>query len=77
MSWEEASTLIKDGSLTSLSKLGRVPADTKKYRKFRKEHILAQYASVTDYLYASVFGIECKLQGEYIARHLLVLINFH
>lgn len=63
MCWDEASALIADGTLTSLAKLGRLPSDTRKYRKFRSEHILATYASVTDYLYASVFNLECKTKG--------------
>jgi hypothetical protein len=64
MSWELASSLITDGTIASLSKLGRVPSDTRKYRKFRSENILATYASVTDYLYASVFDIECEMKGK-------------
>ncbi|KAL4520398.1 hypothetical protein Ndes2526A_g04968 [Nannochloris sp. 'desiccata'] len=64
MCWDEASALIADGTLTSLAKLGRLPSDTRKYRKFRSEHILATYASVTDYLYASVFNLECKTKDE-------------
>jgi len=72
MSWDEASALIADGSLTSLAKLGRVPSDTRKYRKFRSEHILATYASVTDYLYASVFNIECKTKGRYSCLNICI-----
>jgi hypothetical protein len=65
MSWDEAAAIIADGTLPSLAKLGRVPSGTRKYRKFKAEHILATYASVTDYLYASVFNIECTTKGRY------------
>ena len=63
MAWEEASTLIRDGSLRALSILGRSPQGIKKYHHVRDSHILATYATVTDYLYATVFNIPCVTRG--------------
>lgn len=49
--------IIQDGGEEALSRLGRIPPDIRRYRRYRAEVIAKSYASVTDYLYAKVFGL--------------------
>lgn len=60
MSWDMTASLIRECSLTSLARLGRHPSAIREYRRFKAENVLTRYASVTDYLYTSVFGLECE-----------------
>ena len=60
-SWEEAKHIIEDGTLGAFAKFGRHPIDLKKYEEFRKNEILTKYCSVTDYLYATIFGAPCAI----------------
>ena len=60
MPWNEAVEVVRDGTSVALARLGRMPLQSKHYREFRDGVILQEYVSVTDYLYATVFGLDCK-----------------
>lgn len=60
MSWTEACEVIKDGSIEALGKLGRLPLEIRRYRKYRSDHILSDHASVDDFLMAKVFSCPCS-----------------
>jgi hypothetical protein len=78
MSWEEAAKVVGDGSPVALARLGRMPLQSKQYREFRDGVILKKYVSVTDYLYATVFGLECEREFESHGRErALVPVGFH
>ena len=78
MSWEEAAKAVGDGSSVALARLGRMPAQSKQYREFRDGVILKKYVSVTDYLYATVFGLKCEREfGSHGRERALVPVGFH
>jgi hypothetical protein len=60
MTWAEATAAVGEGTLVSLATLGRLPLEIKRYRLFQKTDILGKYASVQDYLNATVFGASCE-----------------
>ena len=59
MTWDEAAAAINDGSTEALATLGRLPLEIKSYNEFRSTNILGKYASVTDYLLATIFSCDC------------------
>lgn len=78
MSWEEAAKVVGDGSSVALARLGRMPLQNKQYREFRDDVILKKYVSVTDYLYVTVFGLECEREfGSHGRERALVPAGFH
>ena len=59
--WEELVAAIDDGSAEALSHLGRHPLDLLRYRAFRAG-VLEKYATLTDYLLATLFPGRCDAQ---------------
>ncbi|PSC67229.1 hypothetical protein C2E20_9081, partial [Micractinium conductrix] len=55
-SWQDLTAVLADGSERALGSLGRSPLGIKAYWDYRDHVIVGQYASVTDYLQAKVFG---------------------
>jgi hypothetical protein len=59
VTYEEAVALIADGSVEALGRLGRSPLAIKHYWS-TMDKLKQEYASVADYLYKRVFGMELQ-----------------
>lgn len=70
-SWQEAVQIVNEGTVESLSKLGRSPLGIKYYREFLRDKILTKFVSVTDYLLCTVFSLPTESGNAAIYIHIL------